>query len=160
MSEDAQQFIRELEEQNGGPILYKTYALLLGRSGRGKQELGGLLYRVADRLIFEDFEKQQNSIMALINTKKPKYEKFKVEFPAGQIRGARQVMLDKAQKVVSGRITPEAVPEAGGFTALLGRKAVELSLSEGGSLYFELFDNKGFFETIHSLRKEAGNESV
>jgi hypothetical protein len=151
MSDDAAQFLKELEEQNGGEILYKTYALLIGRSGRGVQDIGGLLYRVGERLIFEDFERQQNSIMALINTKKPKYEKFKVEFPAGQLDGARLVMLDKARKVVTGQLEKAKIAEAGGLSALLGRKAVELSLNGGDALYFELFDNKGFFETIDQL---------
>ncbi len=151
MNDESEKLIRELEEQNGGKIRYKTYALYIGRSGEGGREVGGLLYGIDDRLIFEDFERQQNSMLQLISTKKPEYEKFKLIIPTGQILSIRSVILNHAKAAISGRIQPAKVAEATGLRRMFGRNAVELQLSGGGALYLELFDVKGFTGYMEGL---------
>lgn len=151
MNEEAEKLIQELEEQNGGKIRYKTYALYIGRSGEGGRELGGLLYGIDDRLIFEDFERQQNSMLQLLSTKKPEYEKFKIVIPAGAVTSVRSVILNHAKAAISGRIKPEKVAEANGLRRMFGRNAVELQLAEGAAIYLELFDVKGFTAYMEEL---------
>lgn len=153
MSEESEQLLRELEQQNGGTISFKTYAVFIGRSGTGLENLGGLLYTIEDRLIFEDFEKQHNSLSMLLGKKKEAYEKFKIEFPVGQIMKLRELALPKAQRIAEGRLKAEKCPPIGPWSRYLSRIAVELQLSGGDALYFELFDPKGFFSHITQIKE-------
>ncbi|ADK80604.1 hypothetical protein [Sediminispirochaeta smaragdinae] len=151
MNDDTDKVLRELEEQNGGKIRYKTYALFLGKNGGGERDLGGLLYGIEDRLIFEDFERQPNMLLALFNSKKEEYTKYKVEFSSSDITGFRAVVLGQVKAVVNGRISPERVAESTGLRKMLGRSAVEICLEDGRAFYFELFDIKGFTQHMKEL---------
>ncbi|WP_020611585.1 hypothetical protein [Sediminispirochaeta bajacaliforniensis] len=151
MNDDTDKMLRELEEQNGGKIRYKTYALFLGKSGGGEQDLGGLFYGIEDRLIFEDFERPPNMLLALFNTKKPEYTKYKVEFSPSEITGVRAVVMGQVKAAVTGRIPPERVAESTGLRKMLGRSAVEIRLNDGKAFYFELFDIKGFIRHMKEL---------
>jgi hypothetical protein len=86
VTSESDKFLRKLEIENNGPILWKTYAFLLAREGRGTESLGGLLYIVGgsrgntaeNRLIFEDFESERPYFLVL-GARRKAYKKTKLQ---------------------------------------------------------------------------------
>ncbi|MEA1910705.1 MAG: hypothetical protein U9N32_03395, partial [Spirochaetota bacterium] len=65
MDEESNKLLAKMELENGGKLEYRTYAQFLGKAGEGTKNLGGLLFFVGDRLIFEDFERQSSTMLLL-----------------------------------------------------------------------------------------------
>jgi hypothetical protein len=138
--QSAQEFLAALERKSGGEIRWKTYAFYIGKSGGSTATRGGLLYRVDDRLIFEDFE----SGRPLLRLSKPKpYEKTRFTIPVASVRELRPVAAGNAKKVIRGRCSPEETPTLSGMERFLRRRVEALITDEGEAYFFELYDREG-----------------
>ncbi len=148
MDSEVNNFLRQLEEENGGKVTFRTYALYLGFSGEGVKNLGGLFYMVDDRVIFEDFEKE-GGLLGLLVKRKSNYEKTKFSFPAGDIDNIFTVKRSSAVKSVQGRIEPSRIQPASGFAKIIRRSVTQILLEDGRAYYFELLDEKAFKDFIN-----------
>ncbi len=143
MDNESKDLLRKLETENNGKLTYKTYALFLGRSGKGERNLGGLLYCVNDLIIFEDFERQGGMLQFLIK-RKEKYEKTKFSFKLSDISRVYSVTRSAAVKAVKYHADPGTIQPASPVTRFLQRTISQLLMKDGSAYYFELFDEKNF----------------
>ena len=143
MDEESKKLLAKMELENGGKLEYRTYAQFSGKSGNGIKNLGGLLFNVGDRLIFEDFERQNSSLSLLIRKKKD-YEKLKFQISVFDIKRINLVNLSQAIKVIKYNKVPKDLTEISTFRRLLFRNVTQILLKDGSAYYFEIFDLKGF----------------
>lgn len=147
MDNETNNLLKQLEDENGGKLVYKTYALFLGISGEGAKNLGGLFYIVNGRLIFEDFEKQ-GGLLQMFVKREEKYEKTKFSFPVDDIAAVHSVVRSSALKAVRGTRAPDKTIPASGLRKFLNRTITQIFLNNGKAYYFELIDEKAFREFI------------
>jgi hypothetical protein len=143
MDEESSKLLAKMELENGGKLEYRTYAQYLGKSGEGTKNMGGLLFFVGDRLIFEDFERQ-SSTMLLLFRKKKEYLKLKIQISAEEIDRINLVNLSQAIKVVKYNKNPQDLTEISTLPRVLFRNVTQILLKDGSAYYFEIFDLKGF----------------
>ena len=143
MDNESNILLHKLEEENNGKIIFKTYALYPGKSGKKSPNLGGLLYVVGDLLIFEDFERQ-GGMMQLLVKRKEKYEKTKFSFKLSDISRVYSVTRSAAVKAVKYHADPGTIQPASPVTRFLQRTISQLLMEDGSAYYFELFDEKNF----------------
>lgn len=143
MDEESNKLLAKMELENGGKLEYRTYAQFLGKSQEGTKNLGGLLFFVGDRLIFEDFERQSSSMLLLMRKKKG-YVKLKFQITVDEIERINLVNLSQAIKVVKYNKDPKNLTEIPTLLRLLFRNVTQILLKDGSAYYFEIFDLKGF----------------
>ncbi len=143
MDEESNKLLAKMELENGGKLEYRTYTQFLGKSGEGTKNLGGLLFYVGDRLIFEDFERQ-SSTMLLLMRKKKEYIKLKFQISVSDIERISLVNLSQAIKVVKYNKNPGDLKEVSTIIRILFRHVTQVLLKDGSAYYFEIFDLKGF----------------
>ena len=147
MDEENNKLLAKMELENGGKLEYRTYAQFLGKSGEGTKNLGGLLFYVGDRLIFEDFERQSSSLLLLFR-KKSEYVKLKFQIQSSEIERVNLVNLSTAIKAVKYKKDPKQIREVSTIKRLLFRNVTQILLKDGNAFYFEFFDLKGFNKFI------------
>ncbi len=145
--ENNNKLLAKMELENGGKLEYRTYAQFLGKSGEGTKNLGGLLFCVGDRLIFEDFERQSSTILLLFR-KRDKYVKLKFQVALSEIERLNLVNLSTAVKAVKYKKNPRQIKEVSTIRRLLFRNVTQILLKDGSAFYFEIFDLKGFNKFI------------
>ncbi len=135
-----QEFLANLERKSGGTIEWKTYAFYMGKTGGSPESLGGLLYRVGDSLIFEDFE----SSRPLLKLSKPKpYEKTRFFIPLSSIREIRPLSAGVAKKLIRGAKLLESASPLTGLERFLFKRVNAVITEEGEAYFFELYDREG-----------------
>ena len=143
MDEENNKLLAKMELENGGKLEFRTYAQFLGKSGDKTKNLGGLLFFVGDRLIFEDFERQGGSLMLLFR-KRAEYTKFKFQINVTEIERIDLVNLSQAIKVVKYNSDPKRLTGVSGIRKILFRNITQVLLKNGSAYYFEIFDIKSF----------------
>ncbi|MFP4178650.1 MAG: hypothetical protein ACLFNZ_09820 [Spirochaetaceae bacterium] len=139
---DTETFLAALEEQNGGPLEWRTYAFLLGASGdNNPRSLGGLLYVAADTLIFEDFERE-NALLGLLGKRK-KYEKCKIEASLSSVAELRSVAAGEARRAINGKCEPNTLPVLSGIRKILEKRTEAVIFKDGTAWFFEMYDTEG-----------------
>ncbi len=149
MENETNDLLRKLETENDGKLTYKTYALFLGLSGKGEKNLGGLLYKVNDLIIFEDFERQGGMLQLLVK-RKQKYEKTKFSFKFAEIKSIDSVSRSAAMKAVKYNADPRTIRPVSGIGKVLGRTISQILMQDGSAYYFELFDEKNFKQLLNT----------
>jgi hypothetical protein len=139
--QSAEDLLRALEQKSGGPITWKTYAFYMGKTGGSVQTIGGLLYRVKDSLIFEDFESSRPMIR--IFTKRKEYQKTRFIIPVSSVTEVRPVAAGMAKKVINGRRTPEQAVSLTGIERYLFKRVEALITDDDQAYFFELYDREG-----------------
>ncbi|MDA3941109.1 MAG: hypothetical protein PF693_17665 [Spirochaetia bacterium] len=152
MDEESNKLLAKMELENGGKLEYRTYAQFLGKSGEGTKNLGGLLFFVGNRLIYEDFERQ-SSTMFLLFRKKKEYVKLKFQISTDDIERINLVNLSQGLKVVKYNKDPKNLTEISTLRRVLFRNVTQILLKDGSAYYFEIFDLKGF-NTFMSLQNK------
>ncbi len=147
MDEETYSLLKQLEDENGGKLIFKTYSLYLGKSGEGVTNLGGLLYAVNNRIIFEDFEKQGGMLQLLVK-RQDKYEKTKFSFPVEDVSSVYTVTRRKALKAVASGRNPSDIAPVPSYMKILFRTITQILLRDGSAYYFELIDEKSFRDFI------------
>lgn len=143
MDSETNNILRQLEEENGGKLNFKTYALYLGFSGEGAKNLGGLLYSVNGRMIFEDFEKE-GGLLGLLVKRKDTYKKTKFSFPIEEITDVYTVTRSAALRSIQDGRLPSDIPPASKILKILSRTVTQIRLKDGQAYYFEMIDEKPF----------------
>src|SRR6056297_1444719 len=142
MTPESNELLEQLERENGGPIKWRTYAFLLNREGSKIDGIGGLLYIVGDRLIFEDFESQRPRYLVLGSRRKT-YTKTKLQVSLDSITSFMPLTRGDALRVMEGKIPLEEVKPPTGIRKLLDRTVHVLRFTEGDPWFCELFDPEG-----------------
>lgn len=143
MDEESNKLLAQMELENGGKLEYRTYAQFIGRSGEKTKNLGGLLFFVGDRLIFEDFERQSSSLLLMFR-KRGEYIKLKFQITASEIERINLVNLSQAVKVIKYSSDPKLLTGISGLQKILFRNVTQVLLKDGSAYYFEIFNLKDF----------------
>ncbi|NQT57696.1 MAG: hypothetical protein HQ557_01815 [Bacteroidetes bacterium] len=148
MDQETQDFLNSLEQENGGQIIFKTYAVLIGLSNGKSINLGGLLYVINNTLYFEDFEKQ-GGLFGLITSKKKKaYKKYKTSIDISSVDNLYSVRITAAKAAVNGRLSQDQLQPVKGLQKKLFQTAVYLSRSGEPGWLLEVIDDKAFINII------------
>jgi len=147
MESEQEDLLRKLEEENGGPVSWKTYAFFLPPAEKKRTTTGGLLYIVGRRLIFEDFP-QERSMYSLFIRKKPEYRKLKVHADLATVAGIEQVSQSQALRVLEGKAAPESLSPAGRLWNFFGKTVHMIRFKDGSAWFCEVFDFKGLKKLI------------
>lgn len=154
MDQETLEFLEQLETENGGPIIFKTYAALQGTTEGKTANLGGLLYVVNSLLIFEDFEKQPGMMELLSRKRSTKYVKLKMAQPISaisSIRIVRKTLAERALEKKSG-IKLSALPAIGKIEQLFFQTALLITFSDDTAWIMEVLEPKAvitFLEEAH-----------
>lgn len=152
---DTDKLLSRLEEENGGTIRFRTYCTLHGLSDGTIVGLGGLLYIVDDRLIFEDFEKESNSIVSLFSTRKQTYRKYKISNDISRITGIRFVSAGALKRSLKRGMPTDRLSALPPLWRKLLQPVIEISFKDEPSWYAETLNDR---ELITQL--EVSNESI
>ena len=147
MDQETEDLLKKMEQENGGPIVYKTYCRMVGFSDGTVLNVGGLLYVVNGKLIFEDFEKQPG-LMDFLSRSKKKYEKFKTYRLLDDIKEVKKIRASYARRVMDGKVDGSNIPPISGIEKLFSQSLIELSFSEQPNWYIELLEDKEFMAFI------------
>lgn len=151
MDEEIQEMLTKLEEDNGGKIAFRTYCRLLGYSGGTPVFLGGLLYVVNGKLIFEDFEKENVGLFGLAiggKSKKKKYEKFKTFRMIDDITGITYVKASHAKNMVNGNVMADSLTKVSGIEKLLFPTVLQVAFASSPNWYIEILNEKEFIRYV------------
>ncbi len=139
---DLASFWRGIGERRGGEVAWYSFATYLGSAGGGAAQLAGLLYRVGDRFWFEDFERE-SWLLRILPPRRP-FAKTEVFFDRPSVASCRVVARAAAFRCLRGTIEPAATPALGRVARLLSTPVVQVTLADGGALFFEVMREREF----------------
>lgn len=142
MDSEIDELLEKMEEENGGKIEFKTYCRLVGFSDGTPLDTGGLLYIVAHKIVFEDFEKQPGLLDMFGRGKKQKYQKFKTYRLVDEVAGFRCVKAGDVARVLKQKADPARIPEATGISKMFAQILTEMRFKDGSCWYMELLSDK------------------
>ena len=152
MDQETKDFLNSLEKENGGQIIFKTYAVLIGLSNGQNINLGGLLYIINNTLYFEDFEKQGGLFGLIASRKKKTYEKYKTSIDISSIEDLYSVKINAVKAAAGGKLSQEQLVPVNGFQKKLFQTAVYLSRSGEPGWLLEVIDSKAFINIIREQK--------
>ncbi len=155
MDQETEKLLKRMEEENGGTIVFKTYCQLYGFSDGTNLHLGGLLYVVNGKLIFEDFEKQPGLLDLFGNKRKSSYEKFKTFRLLSDLDNIRYVKATSVKRVLAGKADASKLPEATGIEKVFSQTLLELSFRNQSNWYIELLQDKDFLQFMEDMKHES-----
>ena len=152
MDQETKDFLDSLETENGGQIIFKTYAVLIGFSNGQNLNLGGLLYVINNTLYFEDFEKQGGLFGLMTSRKKKVYEKYKTSIDINSIENLYAVKINAAKAVAGGKLSHKKLTPVTGLQKKLFQTAVYISRAEEPGWLLEVIDDKKFITIIEEQK--------
>ena len=141
MSSESDNLLKQLESENGGKILWKTYAFLMSRNERQILTKGGLLYIVDGELIFEDFESDR-PIYRVIGTKRKTYQKTKLKAPLTSVVELQPMTRSNALKVLRGRRKLDQVKAPGALQRLIDRTVHAIRFDDDSCWFCEMYNSE------------------
>jgi hypothetical protein len=150
--ESPDEFWRQTAAKRGGEIGFLTFATLLGRSADQPMDLPGLLYLVGETVWFEDFER--DNWLAKIMGGGRKFEKTEISFSRAEVRGTRLVSRASAARCIAGAVPAERLSPVSAVGRILSTPIVQVSLSGGTSLFFDMIRRTEFI-ALFTLSESA-----
>lgn len=147
-AESPEAFWRRTAEKRGAEIRSYSLAVYLGRSNESIREMVGVVYLAGDTLWFEDFEK--DTLLFGILSRKSTYVKTEIGIPAAAVSSARTVSRRTALLCIQGRMDPDKAPGMSTRTWLPARSAVQITLSDRHSLYFEIAKEREILDLLNA----------
>jgi hypothetical protein len=147
-AEDPADFWRGVEARRGGPVTFTTFATLVGRAGDGRVDLAGLLYVVNGTAWFEDFEKD-NWLYRVMSANR-KYEKTEVSFALAEVASVRFVSKFRASQRMVKAASADVLPEASPLLQFFSTPFVQVALTNGTTLFFEMLERRKFAALVES----------
>ena len=148
---EVEKFWKEREERLGGKVEFNSYATLIGECGSGKiNGRGGLFYIVADRVYFEDFERQ-NALMAMFNKKDSDYEKTEISFLLSDITGLRKIAEKWGKSCIAEGSIADRIPELKGIKTFFTRGFYLVQLKDRAPLVMEIMEDEAFKKFIPGI---------
>ncbi len=129
-------FWRRTGEKRGGTVGAFTFATYLGRSRGEVAGLPGLMYTVGESVWFEDFERD-NWLARLFGGKR-QFQQTEVGFSRDEVASTRVVSRATAYRCIRGSLAPQDARPLSPFMRLFSTSAVQICLSQGQCLYFEI----------------------
>ena len=148
MDQETKDFLNSLEQENGGQIIFKSYAVLIGFSDGKSIDLGGLLYVINNTLYFEDFEKQSGPFSLITSKKKKIYKKYKTSISIDSIEDLYSVKMNTAKAVTHKRLSQDQLKPLKGVQKKIFQTAVFLARSKNPGWLLEVIDDKIFINLI------------
>lgn len=152
-NQEAEEFWLEKEKITGAPVVYRSFAILLGNEDLGKRELSGILFISGGSAFFEDFENEE-PLGWLIKRKKKRYKKYQFSFPLSEVSFHKITTDRDAGRCLLGSCRPEETKAYHPLKSLGARKVCQVTLKTGGSCFFEILDLNGFIGFLPAAGKE------
>jgi len=147
MDSESQELLKQLEEENGSPLLWRTYAFFLV-PGKGPGDMaGGLLYIAGNKIIFEDFPPANRTYHLFLRRRK-EYTKYKVTAPIETVEKVQEITMGLAQGILRGKISPGEIPKLNLTQRLFKRTMHMVLFRDGSSWLCELYDYQGLKKYI------------
>ncbi len=150
MTEEASDFIAELEKRFGGTIDYRTYSTWFAASDGTIRNFGVFLYQIDSILHFEDFERKPAlfGIPLGARKKQPKYEKYEGAIDPKDISDISRVSKKVALNCVLDGKDSSAIPPANSFQRFFSTLVTRIIMTDGTVYFFELINHKEFVSKI------------
>ena len=148
MSEDANEFIAELEKRFDGSITYRTYCTWYGSSKGIIRDFGVFMYEIHNIVHFEDFERKPSLFgIALTGRKKqPAYIKMEDSFEKKDIESITQVSKSRAIVSIKNSSSSASIPLASLIEKIFSPLVTRVTLKNGETHFFELINHKEFLQ--------------
>lgn len=148
MIEDAgKDFFQEKERIYGEPATYRTFAHMYARRESSVVQLPGLLYVIAGRICFEDFE-PSGGLEDFFRRKREAFVKFTAEEPLSSAVRWKQVGSRISDRFLLGYIEADAMKPASLFSRILGRPRVHIAFDTGTHWILEVISVSEFFTVL------------
>ena len=141
-STDPEAFWNEREQRFEGKVVYRTFAKYLGNSNTRLYDLPGLLYHINEKLIFEDFEKE-NWLSKLVQ-RDSDYEKTEFHLQLPQIEKIQWIARSSAMDIIDGKKDGREEPPVSKIKKFLAGSVIQVLLKSGKSIFFEILGEKEF----------------
>ncbi len=150
MTEEASEFIEELEKRFGGSIGYRTYSTWFASSDGTVRNFGVFVYQIDSILHFEDFERKPSLFGIPLGSRKkqPKYEKFEGMINPADISDVTRVAKNQAMNCVLEGRDPARISPATSFQKLFSPLVTRILMKDGSAYFFELINHKEFITHI------------
>ncbi|MBN2860012.1 MAG: hypothetical protein JXK93_07110 [Sphaerochaetaceae bacterium] len=151
MTEEANEFIAELEKRFSGTIGYRTYSTWFAASDGIVRSFGVFVFQIGTLLHFEDFERKPSMFGIPLNPKRKKeaYRKYEGTIDVSEIRDISQVSKKRALECVLSEVDSTKIPPATPFQRLFIQLVTRVILNDGTTYFFELINHKEFITSIH-----------
>ncbi len=148
MTEDANEFIAELEKKFEGNIEYRTYCTWYGSNKGIVREFGVFLFEIHGIIHFEDFERKPAlfGIALTGQKKKTPYVKMEGAFHRDEIESITQVSKSKALTTIKNSTSPDSIPLASTIEKIFSTLVTRVTLKSGETHFFELINHKEFLQ--------------
>lgn len=148
MTEDANEFIAELEKRFEGSITYRTYCTWYGASKGILRDYGVFMYEIHNIFHFEDFERKPAlfGIALTGQKKKTPYVKMEDSFKKEDIESITQVAKSRAISSIKSSSNPASIPLASTIEKIFSPIVTRVTLRNGETHFFELINHKEFLQ--------------
>ncbi len=148
MTEDANEFIAELEKRFDGSITYRTYCTWYGSSKGILRDFGVFMYEIHTIFHFEDFERKPSLFGIAVTGRKKQapYIKMEDSFKKQEIESITQVSKSRAVSSIKNSINPASIPLASLIEKIFSPLVTRVTLENGESHFFELINHKEFLQ--------------
>jgi len=147
---EARKFWEEKEAEKGGKVSFYTFATFLGRSSDRQVTNGGLIYRIEDKVYFEDFEKE-NWLMKLI-ARKSTYEKTEFSFKISDIELTKIISRNAALNCIAGYAESSNTKPLSPLMRVFAKPVVQITMKNGTSMFFDIMRVSEFLEALKTPR--------
>ncbi len=141
----AREFWERKERETGGPILYRSFAILLGRMTEGRLDRSGILFVSGNSIHFEDFEKQ-DPLSWLFRRKKKPYSQYITSVSLSDVSEIRLIPERDAVRVLKGTLPPSRTRTFSLLNAVGSKRISQIILRNDDSLFLEVLDHRGLAE--------------
>ncbi len=150
MTEEANEFIAELEKRFSGTIGYRTYSTWFASSDGTVRSFGVFVFQIGSLLHFEDFERKPSMFGIPLNPKKNKepYRKYEGTIDVSEIHDMTQVSKKRAFECVLSEVDATKLPTATPFQRLFIQLVTRVVMNDGRVYFFELINHNEFITSI------------
>jgi len=144
--DESRKFWEEKEREKGGKVDFFTFATFLGTSSERQVNTGGLLYTIAGRIYFEDFERE--NWFSKILGRRQKWEKTEFSIDRNDIAEFKRVSKNSALNCITGLVADTETRSISPIVQFLAQSVLQIRLKRGYSLFLDVMREKDFLTAI------------
>jgi hypothetical protein len=110
-----------------------------------------LIYRIEERVYFEDFEKE-NWLVRLI-ARKSTYEKTEFNFKIEDIEDTKIISRNAALNCIAGYVENGETKPLSPFMRLFAKPVVQLAMKNGTSMFFDIMRPSDFLDALKPVTR-------
>lgn len=145
-NEETRLFLEEREKRFGGKITWRGFSLFYGDSSLNIRERGVFVFKIGDRIYFEDFEPAPKFLgMSVPAKNKSEYVKFESSFAISDVAEFYYVKKSQALSYAKGKAN--SLKKVSALTKFFNECVLMVKFKDGSVKFFE-FAGREFTEEI------------